>query len=425
MSQQEDRGIIFSFPFSSFVSSRNYIPSLTSSTRIHPAAPSCDFLVIAASAADDHHYPRSHHLRYSHHRNTSSINTNDSTHGDDMTPQDALNHPRPHPNPHSLSAFTAVSQYPYALPSDSELQPVSEVVNAAVINRDPLLSSAGNSGPTEPEPETDEDLRERSRRHDSSEDFVANGYGYGQSRRGSGRRRWMIMTAEGGRGSEVEVRSPFGDVRSASPVGILREGGRGAEGDEFIAPYPDPFDRVDLRGERGYGYEYDDGDGSSGVDLLGPRPSRAGMRGFNEDGFEEEAEGRGGSEMGSQYSMDFPGDGEADEDGLEGNENGDDGQGREEIVIGGGMGMLNVGAHNMAMLDDEFPVTSMFSCPMKRAKKKKKGKKEKLTSASVRAEFYYRPVCPTMGLPVTRTDRKRPTLHRTTAQLDPTQRESP
>lgn len=253
---------------------------------------------------------------------------------------------------------------------------MSEVVNAAVINRDPLLSSAGNSGPTEPEPETDEDLRERSRRHDSSEDFVANGYGYGQSRRGSGRRRWMIMTAEGGRGSEVEVRSPFGDVRSASPVGILREGGRGAEGDEFIAPYPDPFDRVDLRGERGYGYEYDDGDGSSGVDLLGPRPSRAGMRGFNEDGFEEEAEGRGGSEMGSQYSMDFPGDGEADEDGLEGNENGDDGQGREEIVIGGGMGMLNVGAHNMAMLDDEFPVTSMFSCPMKRAKKKKKEKKK-------------------------------------------------
>ena len=48
------------------------------------------------------------------------------------------------------------------------------------------------------------------------------------------------------------------------------------------------------------------------------------MRGFNEDGFEEEAEGRGGSEMGSQYRMDFPGDGEADEDGLEGNQNGDD-----------------------------------------------------------------------------------------------------
>lgn len=401
MSQQEDRGILSSFSlFSSFAWSRNYIPSCPSNARIYPTAPSCDFLVIAAAAADDHHHPRSHHPHYSHHRNTWSINTNDSTHGDDMTPQDALNHPRPHPHTQSLSAFTAVSQYPYAVPSDSEPQPVSEVVNAAVINRDPLPPSTANSRTTETEPETDEEtetLRVRPRRPNSSEDFVTNGYGYGQGRRGSGRRRWMIMTAEGGRGSEVEIESPFGDVRSVSPVGILREEDRGAEGDEFMASYPDLFDPVDPRGRRGYGYEYDDGDGSPGIDLFGPRAAGAGMRGFDDEGvgltrmaqmfdeddFGEETEGRGGSEMGSQYSMDLLGQEAADEDGLEENEDEDDGQGGEEIVIGGGgMGMLNVGAHNLATFDDEFPVTSMFSLHTKRRKKE-------LTSASVRAEFHY------------------------------------
>ncbi|OJJ84654.1 WD40 repeat domain-containing protein [Aspergillus glaucus CBS 516.65] len=298
-----------------------------------------------------------------------------------MTPQDALNHPRPHP--HSLSAFTAVSQYPYAIPSDSQPQPVSEVVNAAVINRDPLPRfNPGNpvntNNNTETELETDEELL-RSRRHNSSEDPFTTGYGYGQVRRGSDRRRWMIMTAEDGRGSEVEIESPLGDVRSVSPVGILREEDRGAEGDEFMAPDPDPFDPIGHpRGGRG-SYDYDDGydDGTPGIGLFGPRPAGAGMRGFedegvgltrmaqmfDEDDFEEEADGggRGGGDMNSQYSMNFLGEGEADENGLEENENEDDGQGGEEIVIGGGgggMGMLNVGAHNMAMLDDEFPVTT-------------------------------------------------------------------
>ncbi|EYE91812.1 WD40 repeat domain-containing protein [Aspergillus ruber CBS 135680] len=300
-----------------------------------------------------------------------------------MTPQDAFDHPRPHPRPHpnlhSLSAFTAVSQYPYAISSDSQSQPVSEVVNAAaVINRDPLPpSDPGNPVNTntdnsaETEPETDE-VPLRSRRHNSENPFAI-GYGYGQGRHGSGRHRWMIMTAEDGRGSEVEIESPFGDVRSVSPVGILREEDRGVEGAGFMAP--DPFDPAGhLRGARA-GYGYDDGydDATPGSDFSGPRPAGPGMRGFDDEGvglmrvaqmfdggdFEGGTQRGGGRDMDSRYRMDFSGEGEADEDGLEENEDGDDGQGGEEIVIGGGgTGMLNVGAHNMAMFDNEFPVTT-------------------------------------------------------------------
>lgn len=202
----------------------------------------------------------------------------------------------------------------------------------AVIDREEFLSGRESSGDTD----TVRAQYGRSRRYNSYE----GGHDYEQGRRGSGRRRWWTLTADDGRGSEVAIESPFGDVRSVSPQGL-----RGAEevNDPSNAPvdldtrefYPDLAPAPAYDGER-------DG-GSRLMRMAHP---------LYQDDLNEYLDDIDAVSQ-SQDSLDFrDGDSDVDEENVS----------AEVTLNAPGLGFP---------FDDEFPVTSMFSFPGK----EKEGKK--------------------------------------------------
>lgn len=238
-----------------------------------------------------------------------------------MTSQDAFNHP-------GLSAFAAVSHYPYAATSQPEDLSVSEVVNA-VIDRE-------HSFPGEAE-------------HDRAASYRTGRYSTPFSASGTleigpdGSRLWTATKTRRGEGFKDLVGSSDDDaVMSPAWGDPLSSPAEGDDEDDEDDPddtrkfYPDAY--MAMGEERG-------GLGLSGLTEV----DYAGFYQMDED--EDGDDGLDYDYDSTSHSEDMPITREMDV------QNSGSGAAEGEIVSGGDM---NHGQQNLGVTVDEFPVTSMF-----------------------------------------------------------------